>query len=175
MSPTNLRLQNRHTGEVLDIWREKRRGELSYKLRGTLPAHRQGPPLHIHRAEDEEGLIVAGTLSAEVAGKLRADSRVASVVPDAIGSVADWPADAPPDDQYYAASQKDLPLIGMPAAYTRGGTGAGAMVAIMDTGVEYGHVFTTPRVTNATCTAPWPPRVSRSAWAMSRTSRGAPT
>src|SRR5690349_18084761 len=69
MSPTNLRLQNRHTGEVLEIWREKRGGELLYRLRGTLPAHRQGPPLHIHHVEDEEGLIIAGTLSAEVDGK----------------------------------------------------------------------------------------------------------
>ena len=26
-----------------------------------MPAHRQGPPLHVHRLEDEEGLIV-GTI-----------------------------------------------------------------------------------------------------------------
>lgn len=69
MSPTNLRLQNRHTGEVLEIWREKRGGERLYRLRGTLPAHRHGPPLHIHHVEDEEGLVIAGTLSAEVDGK----------------------------------------------------------------------------------------------------------
>ena len=69
MSPANLRLHNRHTGEVLEIWRERRGGELLLKLRGTLPAHRQGPPLHIHLVEDEEGLVVAGTLSAEVGGK----------------------------------------------------------------------------------------------------------
>jgi uncharacterized cupin superfamily protein len=40
-----------------------------FGLRGTLPAHRQGPPLHIHHAEGEEGLVTAGRLSAEVAGQ----------------------------------------------------------------------------------------------------------
>jgi mannose-6-phosphate isomerase-like protein (cupin superfamily) len=61
-----LRLENRHTGEVLEIRRARRNGEPVFALRGTLPAHREGPPLHVHYAEDEEGLIVAGTLSAEV-------------------------------------------------------------------------------------------------------------
>ena len=64
-----LRLENRHTGEVLEIRRERRNGQLVFALRGTLPAHRQGPPMHVHHAEDEEGLIVAGTLSAEVDGR----------------------------------------------------------------------------------------------------------
>jgi hypothetical protein len=44
-----------------------------------------------------------------------------------------------------------IPLIGMPAAYSIGATGLGRGVAILDTGVEYGHVFLTPRVTQATC------------------------
>ena len=55
------------------------------------------------------------------------------------------------DGQLGTRLQDSVPLIGMPAAYTRGATGAGTMVAILDTGVEYGHVFTSPRVTNATC------------------------
>ncbi len=67
-SPTTLRLTNRHTGEVLEIRREKRGGETVFGLRGTLPAHRPGPPLHIHHLEDEEGSIAAGTLTAEVDG-----------------------------------------------------------------------------------------------------------
>jgi mannose-6-phosphate isomerase-like protein (cupin superfamily) len=54
---------------VLEIWREMRDGETVLRLHGTLPARRQGPPLHIHYAEDEEGVIVAGTLSAEVNGQ----------------------------------------------------------------------------------------------------------
>jgi hypothetical protein len=31
--------------------------------------HRQGPPRHIHLIEDEEGVVTAGTLSAEVNGQ----------------------------------------------------------------------------------------------------------
>lgn len=72
MSPTlppALRLENRHTGEILEIRREKRNGEVVFELRGTLPPHREGPPLHIHHFEDEDGLITAGTLSALVDGQ----------------------------------------------------------------------------------------------------------
>jgi len=68
-NPTTLRLTNKHSGEVLEIWREKRGGEEVFQLRGTLPPHRQGPPMHIHHLEDEEGRITAGTLSAEVDGR----------------------------------------------------------------------------------------------------------
>jgi quercetin dioxygenase-like cupin family protein len=67
--PPALRLENRHTGEVLEIRRQKRNGEIVFGLRGTLPARREGPPLHIHHLEDEEGLITGGTLSAEVDGQ----------------------------------------------------------------------------------------------------------
>jgi hypothetical protein len=55
------------------------------------------------------------------------------------------------DGQLGTGLQDSVPLIGMPAAYARGATGANTLVAILDTGVEYGHVFTSPRVTNATC------------------------
>jgi len=64
-----LRLENRHTGEVLELRREKRNGEVVLGLRGTLPPHREGPPMHIHHREDEEGVITAGTLSAEADGQ----------------------------------------------------------------------------------------------------------
>jgi len=47
--------------------------------------------------------------------------------------------------------QDSAPLVGMPAAFAFGATGAGRMVAVLDTGVEYGHVFVSGRVTNATC------------------------
>ena len=68
-NPTSLRLTNRHTGEVLEIRREVRDGATVLALWGTLPPHRQGPPLHIHHLEDEEGVVSAGTLSAELAGQ----------------------------------------------------------------------------------------------------------
>lgn len=64
-----LRLENRHTGEVLELRRRRANGELLLDLRGTLPAHQQGPPLHIHHLEDETGAVTAGTLSADVGGR----------------------------------------------------------------------------------------------------------
>jgi mannose-6-phosphate isomerase-like protein (cupin superfamily) len=64
-----LRLHNRHTDEVLELWRERRDGTVVLRLQGTLPPHREGPPLHIHYVEDEEGIVRAGTLAAEVDGQ----------------------------------------------------------------------------------------------------------
>jgi mannose-6-phosphate isomerase-like protein (cupin superfamily) len=64
-----LRLENRHTGEVLEVRRLQRDGEEVFELRGTLAAHREGPPMHIHHLEDEEGRVTAGRLSAIVGGK----------------------------------------------------------------------------------------------------------
>lgn len=63
-----LTLINRHTGEHLQMRRVRRDGEVCLQLRGTLPPNREGPPLHIHFNELEEGTVVAGTLAAEVDG-----------------------------------------------------------------------------------------------------------
>lgn len=68
-SPAPLRLHNRHTGEILELRRLMRNGELVLELRGTLPPRREGPPLHIHHCEDEEGTVTAGTLSAVLDGR----------------------------------------------------------------------------------------------------------
>lgn len=68
-APPSLRLENRHTGEVLKLRRRRLDGEPVLELRGTLPAHRAGPPMHIHHLEDEEGRVTAGTLSTEVGGR----------------------------------------------------------------------------------------------------------
>jgi quercetin dioxygenase-like cupin family protein len=68
-SPTPLRLVNKHTGEVLELLRKCDGGQLILELRGTLPPHQQGPPLHIHHFEDEDGIVTAGTLSAIVGGR----------------------------------------------------------------------------------------------------------
>jgi hypothetical protein len=57
----HLRLENRHTGEVLELRRQNQNGELVLELRGALPAHQEGPPLHVHHLEDEEGVVTAGT------------------------------------------------------------------------------------------------------------------
>ncbi len=67
-SPTYLRLENKHTGEVLEIRRHRLGADAFIELRGTLPAHSEGPPMHIHYLEDETGTVTEGTLSAEVGG-----------------------------------------------------------------------------------------------------------
>lgn len=66
---SNIVLENRHTGERLALSRIKKGDEVWLKLKGSLPAHREGPPLHIHFAEDEEGHVMSGTLSAVVDGR----------------------------------------------------------------------------------------------------------
>jgi len=68
-APTYLRLENRHTGEVLELLRRRYSREILIELRGTLPAHQEGPPLHIHHLEDEDGTVTTGTLSVEVGGR----------------------------------------------------------------------------------------------------------
>jgi quercetin dioxygenase-like cupin family protein len=70
----HLRLENRHTGEVLILRRLRRDGEPILELRGSLPPHREGPPRHIHHLEDEDALVTAGILSVEVGGQ-RIDAR----------------------------------------------------------------------------------------------------
>jgi len=62
-------LANRHTGEQLQLRRIVLDGVMCLELRGTVPPHQDGPPLHIHYYEDEEGTVGAGTLSAEVDGR----------------------------------------------------------------------------------------------------------
>jgi len=65
----SLRLENRHTGEVLTMRRRYGDGKIVLQLRGSLPPHRDGPPMHVHYLEDEEGRVVSGRLSAAVGGR----------------------------------------------------------------------------------------------------------
>jgi mannose-6-phosphate isomerase-like protein (cupin superfamily) len=65
----DLVLHNRHTGERLELRRVARNGQVWLELKGTLPPHREGPPLHIHYQESEEARVIAGTLSAVVDGR----------------------------------------------------------------------------------------------------------
>ena len=69
-----LRLHSRHTGETLDLRRSQRGGETVLELSGTLPPHQEGPPLHVHTREDEEGRVIAGVLSVQI-GNRRAEAR----------------------------------------------------------------------------------------------------
>jgi mannose-6-phosphate isomerase-like protein (cupin superfamily) len=63
-------LENRHTGERLELRRVARRGQISLEIKGTLPPRREGPPLHVHYEEVEEGRVITGTLSALLDGRL---------------------------------------------------------------------------------------------------------
>src|SRR6476620_4835074 len=50
-------LENRHTGERLTLKRVRRGDEVWLELKGSLPPHKEGPPMHVHFAEDEEGHV----------------------------------------------------------------------------------------------------------------------
>jgi len=62
-----LRLENRRTGEILRMRRvHDVQGRIVLILEGTLPPGADGPPLHVHIQEHEEGVVKAGTLGALV-------------------------------------------------------------------------------------------------------------
>ena len=63
-------IQNKHTGETLKMQRVREASGLVYlTLDGSLPSGGEGPPLHKHVLEVEEGVVTAGTLGANVDGK----------------------------------------------------------------------------------------------------------
>lgn len=64
-----LTLENRHTGERLTLRRVPRGDEVWLELKGSLPPGREGPPMHVHLAEDEEGHVRAGSLSVVIDGR----------------------------------------------------------------------------------------------------------
>jgi mannose-6-phosphate isomerase-like protein (cupin superfamily) len=65
-----INLENRHTGERLSIRRVRRGDEEWFELSGSLPPHSEGPPMHVHFAEDEEGRVDSGVISFVVDGRL---------------------------------------------------------------------------------------------------------
>jgi len=65
----SLVVENRHTGERLALRRVMRDGQLCLELKGTLPPRQEGPPLHIHHVEIEEGRVIAGTLDSGPPGR----------------------------------------------------------------------------------------------------------
>jgi mannose-6-phosphate isomerase-like protein (cupin superfamily) len=65
---SSLVLESRHTGERLALRRVLRDGEPCLELKGSLPPHREGPPMHVHFVEDEEGYVRSGILSVVIDG-----------------------------------------------------------------------------------------------------------
>ena len=64
-----LILENRHTGERLEVRRVRMDGEVCLEVRGSLPPHSEGPPLHVHFEEHEDGTVHKGILTAIVDGR----------------------------------------------------------------------------------------------------------
>jgi hypothetical protein len=65
-----LRLENRHTGEVLRLRRVRdAEGQIVLTIDGSLPPRMSGPPAHVHFHEHEEGSVKAGTLGARVGNR----------------------------------------------------------------------------------------------------------
>jgi mannose-6-phosphate isomerase-like protein (cupin superfamily) len=88
-SPGWRTLVNRHNGERLQLRRIVRDGAMCLEMKGMLPPRQDGPPLHVHYYENEEGTIVAGTLSAEVDGRqLQVEAGGTALLP--IGSAHRW-------------------------------------------------------------------------------------
>lgn len=82
-------LHNRHTGEKLALQRMARDGQIWLELKGSLPPHHEGPPLHVHYEETEEGVVVAGTLSAMLDGRrIQVGAGERATFP--VGSVHRW-------------------------------------------------------------------------------------
>jgi mannose-6-phosphate isomerase-like protein (cupin superfamily) len=63
---THLQLENRHTGETLRLRRIRDRGQVVLEIEGGLPPHRDGPPMHIHVNQHEEGAVLSGVLNGHV-------------------------------------------------------------------------------------------------------------
>jgi len=84
-----LTLDNRHTGEHLRLRRVVRNGQVCLELKGSLPPRKEGPPLHVHHKEYEEGRVIAGTLSAEVDGR-RIQVEAGGTAPLPTGSAHRW-------------------------------------------------------------------------------------
>jgi len=79
-----LKLENRHTGEILRMRRVcDAEGQVVLTIDGSLPPGMNGPPFHAHFQEREEGLVTAGTLGARIGNEK-------IVVP--VGGTAAFPA-----------------------------------------------------------------------------------
>jgi len=65
---TLLLLENRHTGEWLRLRRVREGDQVVLEIEGGIPPHCEGPPLHIHVCQREEGVVARGILSGRVGG-----------------------------------------------------------------------------------------------------------
>ena len=64
-----LQLVNRHTGEVLRLRRVRDGGNVVLEIEGGVPPRGEGPPLHTHVNQREEGTVLTGVLSGQVGAR----------------------------------------------------------------------------------------------------------
>ena len=85
-----LRLENRHTGEILRMRRVRdAEGQIVLTIEGSLPPLMSGPPVHVHFHQREEARVSAGSLGARVgSGKVVVPAGGAAVFP--AGVVHTW-------------------------------------------------------------------------------------
>ena len=96
-----LRLENRHTGEALTLRRVRQGDQVVLEVEGSLPPKTEGPPMHVHLMEREEGEVVSGVVSAIVGGK---------TIKGAAGEHAVFPAGVP--HRWWNAEDQPLRLKG---------------------------------------------------------------
>jgi len=84
-----LVLEHRHTGERLELRRVRIDGETCLELRGSLPPRSEGPPLHVHLREGEEGTVIRGRLTATV-GRQRVEAGPGETAELPLGSAHRW-------------------------------------------------------------------------------------
>jgi len=65
-----LELKNRFTGETLRMRRLRLDGEVVLEIEGGVPPRGEGPPLHVHLAQREEGVVLTGVLSGLVGNRV---------------------------------------------------------------------------------------------------------
>ena len=88
-SSDRIVLENRHSGERLEMWRVEQDGVTLLAIRGSLPPQRTGPPLHVHYEAAEEFRVIAGTMSAVGDGRqIQVPAGETAIFPP--GSVHRW-------------------------------------------------------------------------------------
>ena len=99
-----------------------------------------GAAQELHGLNKRRSVVIARPgQSQSLAAQLRSDPNVLAVVPDVLVTVDAWPATAP-NDPYYAGSQADLGVMGVPTAWQTTTGSASVVVAVLDTGMFIGHV-----------------------------------
>ncbi len=95
---------------------------------------------HVDRAANSQRSVVVAEAgkAGSVARALRSDPRVLAVVPDAVVTASDWPADGPPNDPRFGA-QTDLEQIHVPETWPTTTGDPGVVVAVIDSGVDLTH------------------------------------